>query len=376
MTDFNIEPATIATMASLCCAMLTVSLALTVRQAPHVPGGSYWIGGGAALSLGFLASALYAAAPNAPPLHIANGVFFLLAIGLAWLGARRFRGAGDGWAWLGGAMAFYVLVAGWFAYGQPQPGLRMLIFSALMVALCVLAIIELLGAVRSVTLPARRVAAVALAALALMECARIGKVLFVTVPPSTVAPGTFNALSYLVGAVVASAILIALQVVVVGSLMDQVRRNAREDYLTGARNRQSFMADAPAWIASLNGQRAFAVRIDINDLKRINEIAGHDQGDALLRIAAQCARALLPPQALFARWGGDEFMAFIPGIAAAQRFEVELPRAFALAAGRLAAFDDPAAIKAGLKPGLRLRSVEYQGSLSAALGTTGTATRP
>ena len=88
----------------------------------------------------------------------------------------------------------------------------------------------------------------------------------------------------------------------------------------------------------------------------------------MLRLAAHCALGLLPPNALMARWGGDEFMAFIPGVAAAQRFELEYPRAFTLAALRLPAFVGPRAPARRVTPSVSLRSAEHLDSLQSTLG--------
>lgn len=50
---------------------------------------------------------------------------------------------------------------------------------------------------------------------------------------------------------------------------------------------------------------------DLDNLKRINDRLGHDQGDFALRAVAKIARLHLPEPNLVARIGGDEFAVII-----------------------------------------------------------------
>ena len=53
--------------------------------------------------------------------------------------------------------------------------------------------------------------------------------------------------------------------------------------------------------------------IDCDDFKEINDRAGHEFGDALLREVADVLSRSLPEGAEAARLGGDEFVVMIPG---------------------------------------------------------------
>ena len=62
---------------------------------------------------------------------------------------------------------------------------------------------------------------------------------------------------------------------------------------------------APAW---------GVVMIDLDGLKAVNDTAGHDAGDALLRLAAEVVRAVVrTDDAVTVRWGGDEIVVLLPG---------------------------------------------------------------
>ena len=82
------------------------------------------------------------------------------------------------------------------------------------------------------------------------------------------------------------------------------------DELTGLLTRKSFrqLFDDTTPIAG-----AFLF-IDLEKFKRINDNCGHAKGDMFLRKAAKFLRDNLPIQALVGRWGGDEFVAVIPGV--------------------------------------------------------------
>lgn len=86
-------------------------------------------------------------------------------------------------------------------------------------------------------------------------------------------------------------------------------RLANEDALTGLPNRRAFMAaahDLQARAAAGQGLLVCAIA-DIDNFKRLNDSFGHDAGDAVLRRTGELLRAVVPPRAMAARLGGEEF---------------------------------------------------------------------
>jgi diguanylate cyclase (GGDEF)-like protein len=81
------------------------------------------------------------------------------------------------------------------------------------------------------------------------------------------------------------------------------------DPLTGLLNRRG----ATGWFDHLaSGTPVVVLYLDLNDLHSVNEASGHDVGDAHLVAVARALSQSLPPGAIAARWGGDEFVILIP----------------------------------------------------------------
>ena len=60
--------------------------------------------------------------------------------------------------------------------------------------------------------------------------------------------------------------------------------------------------------------------MDIDDFKVVNDVHGHDVGDAALRTLAGAVSKAFPPSAIIGRNGGDEFLAMLIGFGAASAF--------------------------------------------------------
>ena len=89
---------------------------------------------------------------------------------------------------------------------------------------------------------------------------------------------------------------------------------ATQDELTGIHNRRHFMSLVQReWArAHRYGTDAALLLIDVDHFKRVNDAHGHLCGDELLRrIAHGIAESLRQPDVL-ARFGGEEFVVFLP----------------------------------------------------------------
>lgn len=90
---------------------------------------------------------------------------------------------------------------------------------------------------------------------------------------------------------------------------EQARTLAETDPLTGFLNRRSFAEKGTALLGETHAaQRSVAMLLlDLDNFKQVNDVYGHAAGDHVLTRAAERIAALMPPHALAARMGGDEF---------------------------------------------------------------------
>ncbi len=98
-----------------------------------------------------------------------------------------------------------------------------------------------------------------------------------------------------------------------------LRRSAELDALTGSLNRRTidqWLARAFAE-AARDQQPVSALFLDLDHFKSINDRHGHACGDFCLRNVAAALRGTLQEGDLFGRYGGEEFIAILPGRAGA-----------------------------------------------------------
>ncbi len=62
--------------------------------------------------------------------------------------------------------------------------------------------------------------------------------------------------------------------------------------------------------------------IDLDHFKQINDAFGHQTGDELLISLSKRLKAVLPDDAILARWGGDEFIALIPNLKDSKQLKI------------------------------------------------------
>jgi len=115
---------------------------------------------------------------------------------------------------------------------------------------------------------------------------------------------------------------------------ERIRHDALHDALTGLPNRALLMERLSEAIASADAEgRSLALFfLDVDHLKVLNDSLGHKAGDELLRAIGPRLRAVLRPEDMIARFGGDEFAVLCERVgdeAHALRVAERLVRAFA-----------------------------------------------
>lgn len=99
-------------------------------------------------------------------------------------------------------------------------------------------------------------------------------------------------------------------------LVDQLRRQSRVDGLTGLLNFQAFTEAMDAELVRADNVTATPytlVVIDMDNLKEINDLHGHASGNRALIELGRRLREALPTAVAMCRYGGDEFVALVPG---------------------------------------------------------------
>ncbi len=114
----------------------------------------------------------------------------------------------------------------------------------------------------------------------------------------------------------------------------RAERLAQLDPLTGLNNRRAFYdKTSPLWSQAVrHGHATSVMLLDIDRFKQINDAHGHAHGDEVLKATANLLRQSIRQGDALARWGGEEFIVFLP--------ETDRPEAMALAERLRAAIAD------------------------------------
>jgi diguanylate cyclase (GGDEF)-like protein len=97
-------------------------------------------------------------------------------------------------------------------------------------------------------------------------------------------------------------------------LHDRLRRQATEDDLTGLANHRRFqelLADEVARTGR-TGQPLSLVMLDVDNFKAINDVHGHQRGDAVLQAVGAAVRGVCRSTDEPARYGGEELAVVLP----------------------------------------------------------------
>ncbi len=96
-------------------------------------------------------------------------------------------------------------------------------------------------------------------------------------------------------------------------LEERLRFLSFHDILTGLYNRTFFQEE----LRRLDTSRSLPLGIlmgDVNGLKLVNDVFGHEEGDRLLVEAGKILKMSCRKEDIIARWGGDEFIILFPNV--------------------------------------------------------------
>ncbi len=146
-------------------------------------------------------------------------------------------------------------------------------------------------------------------------------------------------------------------------LVEQLKRRAQRDGLTGLYNREA-LAELFESLAQLRQGPACLLIFDIDDFKAINDTYGHLAGDAILKAVCGRCGETIRKEDIFSRIGGDEFVVFLPDTDGAPA--EELVRRLVKSVGGKEFDVEGALIRATISLGAAMvdRSVDIEASLN------------
>ncbi|MCC6481867.1 MAG: GGDEF domain-containing protein [Sphingomonadaceae bacterium] len=106
--------------------------------------------------------------------------------------------------------------------------------------------------------------------------------------------------------------------------LEQARKAAEQDHLTGLPNRRAFEArlKEEVTLAHENGESLSVAFCDIDHFKKINDTHGHDTGDRVLKFVGSLLAKISGEKCHVARHGGEEFVMVFRGKTASEACEI------------------------------------------------------
>lgn len=97
--------------------------------------------------------------------------------------------------------------------------------------------------------------------------------------------------------------------------LDDARRKAEIDHLTGLPNRRAFDGTMERELAAAtqNGEALCVAFVDVDHFKKVNDLHGHEAGDRVLKAVAQTLSRISDDTCHVARHGGEEFVILLRG---------------------------------------------------------------
>jgi diguanylate cyclase (GGDEF)-like protein len=285
-----------------------------------------------------------------PPLPFgsANALLFL-SCGMIWAAARIFHGRPVLWAAMGAGALVWLAACTMADFVQSAPA-RIVLSSLVVSAYTFLTAAELWRERRKSVL--RRWPAIFVPILH-------GAVFLIPIPLASLMPAERGLVSLAGGWIAVFALETMLYVVGTAfivlvlakerSLRAQ-RHAAFTDELTGALNRRGFFTAAQPLVANQtkSGEPVSVLMFDLDHFKAINDRFGHAAGDETLKLFAAISGSGMRSSDIFARFGGEEFVAMLPcplidATVAAERIRL----AFQAAAGVVGGYPLAATVSVG-----------------------------
>lgn len=139
---------------------------------------------------------------------------------------------------------------------------------------------------------------------------------------------------------------LAMAVVVIGGLVNHLQKLSQTDHLTRLPNRRSVLAAVSREhdLYRRSGHAYSVLVIDVDFFKRVNDSHGHATGDEVLIGVAQTMKACARGTDVVARFGGEEFLVFLPNTDEDQAYAMAERMRLAVMTGSHASVTPPLAV--------------------------------
>jgi diguanylate cyclase (GGDEF)-like protein len=203
----------------------------------------------------------------------------------------------------------------WFTFVQQHLRIRLAIFCvALSLQLGQTVLLLVRGARRGTRLPAWFMSAI-LSFLIATSLSRIATLLFIHSARRSGPNSSLQTIFDIVFVCVAMGIAFGFFWMTTAELSHELEMIANTDPLTGIYNRRVFRehCEREQERSSRTGACFSLLMMDIDHFKSINDRYGHKGGDAMLVAAVETMQDSLRGIDILGRWGGEEFVALLPG---------------------------------------------------------------
>lgn len=333
---------------AICVTGLLGALLLIAWAQSHIHALAWW---GAAYLIGGLSVAAWSLEGLGPPtpIGIANALLFI-ACGMMWNAARVFHGRPVVLSALIGGAATWLFACTFTDFAQ-SPAAR-IVLSSIIVSIYTFATAVEMWRERRKALR-RRWPAMFVPVLH-------GAVLLFPIPLASLLPTDRATITLATGRVALFVLEMTLYAVGTAFIVlvlanERAVRSHRDaavtDELTGLLNRRGVLQAAQELIAqqARKGEAVSALMFDLDHFKSINDKFGHGIGDQALRLFAATANVSTRASDIVGRFGGEEFVALLPGSLADAKVAAErVRRAFEIVAVTVAGCDLNATVSIGV----------------------------